>query len=203
MPRASSIALLLLLGCGHAGAEEGRTPGRGCGDTRWQPGQTTAETLDNQGRTRQFQLHVPVGYDPEALTPVVLYFHGWGGQGNLNWLRGTADDATFIAVGPTGVGTGENPDGGLNSWNGGGSTESPGPRGASCAEGSPEYCYDSCAARPQVCCGYSQPQTAAAFHQQTPIPIAISGQRGGGGGTDVSPNSPTVTCPPPPGLPPL
>ena len=108
-------------------------------------------TIPDQGRTRQFQLLVPSNYDVNEPTPVVLYFHGWGGNGNLNWMASTANSGNFIAVGPTGIGGGQNPDGGANSWNGGGSTTSPGPEGPACAEWAPEYCYDSCAARPQGC----------------------------------------------------
>jgi polyhydroxybutyrate depolymerase len=126
----------------------------GCGREQWVPGETTSEELEDQGRTRQFQLHVPSGYDFDERTPVVLYFHGWGGSGNVNWVRPEADRSTFIAVAPQGIGGGANPDGGANSWNGGGSTDSSGgfgPPDASCAEGSPQYCYTSCAARPQGC----------------------------------------------------
>lgn len=126
----------------------------GCGSTRWIPGSTVSETITDQGRERVFNVFVPNGYEPDTRTPIVLYFHGWGGNGNLNWMTNEANSATFIAVGPTGVGGGANPDGGANSWNGGGSTTSSGgfgPPDASCAEGSPQYCYDSCAARPQGC----------------------------------------------------
>ena len=122
----------------------------GCGSSPL-PGGTSAQTLEFGGRVREFQLHVPERYDPEELTAVVLYFHGWGGSGTVGWMRPDADLNNYIVVAPTGVGRGNNPDGGANSWNGGGSTTSPGPAGPSCAPGSPEYCYDSCAARPEGC----------------------------------------------------
>jgi polyhydroxybutyrate depolymerase len=122
----------------------------GCG-TSPLPSGTSAQTLEFGGRVREFSVHVPERYDPDELTPLVLSFHGWGGSGNVAWLRANADLNTYIAVAPTGVGSGNNPDGGLNSWNGGGSTTSPGPEGPSCAPGSAAYCYDSCAARPQGC----------------------------------------------------
>jgi poly(3-hydroxybutyrate) depolymerase len=137
----------LLSRCSEAAAEE--RPG-GCGTTPL-PGGTSSQTLAFGGRDREFQVRVPAQYDPAALTPLVLYFHGWGGSGNVGWMSSDADANTYIAVAPTGVGRGNNPDGGSNSWNGGGSTTSPGPQGPSCAPGSPEYCYDSCAARPQGC----------------------------------------------------
>lgn len=145
--RRSLLASVLLLV--HATADEPRRS-PGCG-TSPLPGGTSAQTLASGGRDRHFQVHVPAAYDPDDLTPVVLRFHGWGGSGSVNSLRGTADAETFIVVAPTGVGGGQNPDGGANSWNGGGSTTSPGPSGPSCFPGSPEYCYDSCAVRPQGC----------------------------------------------------
>lgn len=123
----------------------------GCG-TSPLPGGTSAQTLEFGGRVREFQVHVPERYDPAALTPLVLFFVGWGGSGTVGFLADNADQNTYIAVAPTGVGGGNNPDGVLiNSWNGGGSTTSPGPQGPSCVPGSAQYCYTSCAARPQGC----------------------------------------------------
>ena len=128
-----------------------RPGGAGCGSSEYAPGQTVNLRLESGGWNREFQMHVPAGYDEDAPTPVVLYFHGWGGSGSVIWYRAQADASTFLAVAPTGVGGGANPDGGRNSWNGGGSSTSPGPDGPSCAPGSPQYCYTSCAARPQGC----------------------------------------------------
>lgn len=70
----------------------------GCG-TSPLPSGTSAQTLEFGGRVREFSVHVPERYDPDELTPLVLSFHGWGGSGNVAWLRANADLNTYIALG--------------------------------------------------------------------------------------------------------
>lgn len=112
------------------------------------PGQTVSLTLDFDGTTRPFELHVPRLYEPFTEAPLLLMFHGWGGNGAglMTTMRPQADFSTFIAVAPTGV-----PENQWSSWNGGGSSDSPGPAGPTCIPGSAGACYDSCFARPQGC----------------------------------------------------
>ena len=69
----------------------------GCGSSEYAPGQTVNLRLESGGWNREFQMHVPAGYDEDAPTPVVLYFHGWGGSGSVSWYRAQADASTFLA----------------------------------------------------------------------------------------------------------
>ena len=62
-------ALLGSLLLARAAADESSA---GCGGANPLPGGTSSQTLASGGRTRQFQLHVPSSYDPDAATPIVL-----------------------------------------------------------------------------------------------------------------------------------
>ena len=83
------------------------------------PGDHT-RTLEHDGRTRSYLVHVPPKYDPKRPTPVVLAFHG-GGQQRLEQmvrfcgLNEKADKEGFIAVYPNGTGRLEQ----MLTWNGG------------------------------------------------------------------------------------
>jgi polyhydroxybutyrate depolymerase len=79
-------------------------------------------TLQHDGLTRAYLVHVPVGYTPTKPTPVVFAFHGGGGnmelQANANYnIVGKADSAGFIAVFPNGYS--RFPGGKLATWNAG------------------------------------------------------------------------------------
>lgn len=87
-------------------------PGGGCGAD---PGSSNQDlSVDHDGRTRTFQVHLPDGYDSSTPTPLVLNFHGRGStatqQQALSGMNAEADDEGFIAVHPQGVG---------NTWNAG------------------------------------------------------------------------------------
>lgn len=92
--------------------DTGASGGTGCGvspganDRKW--------TLQHDGRTREFFVHLPPGYDPNTPTPVVFDFHGRVFtatlQLGLTHMRDVADDEGFIAVHPEGIG---------RTWNGG------------------------------------------------------------------------------------
>ena len=124
----------------------------GCGTTPpASPGETAELSITDQGTQRTFYLHVPAGYDSSRPTAIILAFHGWNGNG-LQLLEGMtpqSDHSNFVVVAPNGLA--ENL---LPSWNGGGTTQPPGPRGPTCDVkflGSTRYCYTSCAARPEGC----------------------------------------------------
>lgn len=92
-----------------AGAPVG---GNGCGLA---PGENNRRwTLEHGGRTREFLVHVPDGYDANVPTPVVFDFHGRlftaTLQLGLTGMRDVADDEGFIVVHAEGVG---------RTWNGG------------------------------------------------------------------------------------
>ena len=89
---------------------------------------THALTLEHQGRTRHYRLHVPPGYDPARPTPGVLSFHGFGSdepeQEALTRLSEEADARGFLAVyprglTPTALGREPTPPGDLGGWNAG------------------------------------------------------------------------------------
>lgn len=60
------------------------------------------------GRTRRYEMHIPVGYTKARPWPVVVSFHGGGGRGATarleSGLDGKADSAGFIVVYPDGSG---------------------------------------------------------------------------------------------------
>lgn len=59
------------------------------------------------GRTRTYHLHVPSSYPTNERVPLVLRFHGLGGNGgqeiNSTGYRGIADSEGFLLVAPTGA----------------------------------------------------------------------------------------------------
>lgn len=94
----------------------------GPGDYEW--------TVQHQGRSRTYKVHVPPGYDATRPTPTVIAFHGFGSnaeeQEGLSRMSQVADEEGFLAIYPTGLNYPEalkSPDAGLDdtrSWNGGG-----------------------------------------------------------------------------------
>src|SRR5262249_21651998 len=83
------------------------------------PGNHT-QSLEWDGRTRTYQVHVPPQYDADVPTPVVLAFHGAMMNGGLmpgfTGLSKKADEAGFVAVYPYGTGSGDR----VLFWNAGG-----------------------------------------------------------------------------------
>lgn len=92
------------------------------GEAPLTPGDYT-RTVEVDGRTRSYLVHVPPKYNPQRPTPLVLAFHGAMTNGPLmalaTGLNAKADDAQFVVVYPNGTGNG-----GKNSffliWNSGG-----------------------------------------------------------------------------------
>lgn len=80
-------------------------------------------TLRHGGTDRQYLVHVPNGYDPEIPAPLVMSFHGGGGNMTIQatdeyyGLISKSDKAGFIAVFPNGYSRLRN--GGLATWNAG------------------------------------------------------------------------------------
>lgn len=130
----------------------------GCGKT---PPTSGKKTLDG----REYYMHIPKGYNSGAPSALVVLFHGWGYSGQ-EWYQGSgsgavsarpaSDKHNFILVAPTGVTDSHlrgNCDRGMGycSWNGAGTTGSPGPNGTTCdlSVQTYDYCYkdtcDSCA----------------------------------------------------------
>ena len=135
--RALLLGSLLLLLSGCSTADAGDTPDAGLPEEPGLPSPRTAcagltlsagdsvRTLQHQGRTRSYRLHVPAGYVATRPTPVLLAFHGFGSdaaeQEGLSRLSALADAQGFLAVYPLGldgpeVGIGFS---GVRGWNAG------------------------------------------------------------------------------------
>jgi polyhydroxybutyrate depolymerase len=71
-------------------------------------GKTTTRTIASGGSNRSYVLHVPAGYDADRPAPLVLNFHGFGGNAELqNAISGfvaMSDREGFILVSPEGGG---------------------------------------------------------------------------------------------------
>jgi polyhydroxybutyrate depolymerase len=97
------------------------TQSAGCGKTL--AGGTYQMT--DQNVTRTYRVFVPSGYKPSTPSPLVLVFHGWGGNENEflddKNVRRLADQRGYIVVAPRGLGSAA-PDLNRNSWSFRGST---------------------------------------------------------------------------------
>jgi polyhydroxybutyrate depolymerase len=111
----------LLLGC--AGGDEGEAsnpltaamPSPGCQGATAVPGSMDA-TLEFGGKTRQYKLHVPAGYNGQP-TALVFSMHGFLSnymeQPVLSGFSGLAEQENFLVVYPNGAGSP------MLSWNAG------------------------------------------------------------------------------------
>lgn len=74
----------------------------------------TSETLQHDGQTREYLVHVPASYDGSAAVPLVIDIHGLTSsataQKGLSGWTAKSDEVGFVLVHPQGLG---------NSWNGG------------------------------------------------------------------------------------
>ena len=96
--------------------------GSACPADQWESG---VYSMTRNGFTRRFKVQVPSSYNPSLPTPLIVAFHGWGGDedaflGNAA-VRSNLDQAGFITVAPVGLGPGE-PDFNYASWSFSGST---------------------------------------------------------------------------------
>ncbi len=71
------------------------------------PSDSTAQTISHDGETREYIVYVPDSYDGNSDFPLLLNFHGFGGQASkyLEYadMRGVADAKNFILVYPQGT----------------------------------------------------------------------------------------------------
>jgi len=149
-----SIGMLALLAATLTSARVAPPPA-GCEPGGWRSG---TYTMDHGGVTRSFRLHVPEGFQIDRPAPLVLVFHGWGGNENeflaLDSVTSQADRRGYILAAPRGLGSGA-PDHRNNSWtfsgsatglDGDGVNESrDGDTEAICDPGiTPDYSYASC-----------------------------------------------------------
>jgi polyhydroxybutyrate depolymerase len=71
------------------------------------PGESAGSIVTGDGRTRTYVIHTPVGISPSKTYPLVLLFHGGGGEGarvlSTTRFASKADQEGFIVVAPDGV----------------------------------------------------------------------------------------------------
>ncbi len=107
----------------HVGTVNAPVITTGCGKAApASPGTSVDATISSGNMQRKYRLHVPVGYDPQRPTPLVLDIHGHGGtsawqERNTNYSV-QADQQHFLVVYPQGV---VGPDG-KTGWATGGRT---------------------------------------------------------------------------------
>ena len=111
------ISLLVILACLNLSAQESTWPAgdpavhseqlNRNGDGKLGPGDHT-RTIQVDELTRQYVFHIPAKYDSAKPTPVIVTFHGGGGNPQsmirLTGLNAKSDEAGFVVVYPFGTG---------------------------------------------------------------------------------------------------
>jgi poly(3-hydroxybutyrate) depolymerase len=147
------------------------TPSSGCGKTL----ASGVYQMTDQNVARTYRVFVPSRYKPGTANPVVMVFHGWGGDeneflGDKN-VTTLADERGYIVVAPRGLGSAA-PDANRNSWSFRGSTTglaATNEDGASGAPGTataaicdaartPNFTYPSCKNVARNSCSWTQCQ---------------------------------------------
>jgi len=158
MTRLLSGLLVALAFLPHQSSARDNTPG--CGNNGIKSG---TYTLEHGGRNRTYRVHIPKTYDGTTSTPLVLLFHGWGGNEDSflddATVRREANQRGYVLVAPRGLGSGT-PDHTYNSWSFSGSTTGiDGAANAICDfSKTPDYSYRSCAGVKQNTCSWTQCQ---------------------------------------------
>jgi poly(3-hydroxybutyrate) depolymerase len=123
----------------------------GCGKkSPYKLGTTSSVQAVYGGVTWTYRIYVPKNYNKDLPTPLVLQHPGWGMDAKSEekgaGITDFADSKGFISVTPQGMNDNNNYGGPWYSWNAVGSTQSPGPAGATCTSAAnyPSYCYTSC-----------------------------------------------------------
>lgn len=127
----------------------------------------------NQEVLRHYRVYVPESYKPGQPSPLLLWFHGWGGNENEliadPSVRALADQHGYILVTPRGLGGGE-PDNKFSSWSFSGSNtgldgDGLNPNVAGDSEAicdtdiTPDYIYPSCKESATTTCAWTHCQT--------------------------------------------
>lgn len=138
----------------------------GCGTSLWGTG---TYTIERAGVERRFRVYVPSIYDPATPAPLVLAFHGWGGDGGEfiddPLVVGEADTRGFVVVAPDGLGADDG--GSPASWSFRGSTTGLDGDGANATvpgdspnicddEATNDYVFPSCVGVAQNGCSWTQ-----------------------------------------------
>lgn len=131
--------------------------------------------MKDQAVTRTYRVFVPSGYERNTPAPLVMVFHGWGGNEDEflgdKTVRRLADQRGYILVAPRGLGS-TGPDSNPNSWSFRGSTTGtagtsgdrtlpplpPANRSICEVTRTPDFTYPSCKAIAQNTCSWTQCQ---------------------------------------------
>jgi polyhydroxybutyrate depolymerase len=129
----------------------------------------------DQNVTRSYRVQVPSRYEPGTAHPLVVVFHGWGGDENEfltdEVVSSLADQRGYVVAAPRGLGS-VSPDSNRNSWSFRGSTTGiagavedvatstpKAPRGPICdTAGTRNYTYRSCRGAARSTCSWTQCQ---------------------------------------------
>jgi polyhydroxybutyrate depolymerase len=171
MKRVSTPGCLLALSMLAPTWGAGATPSSGCGQTL----ASGVFQMTDQDVTRVYRVFAPSGYKPSIAYPVVVVFHGWGGDeneflGDSN-VTALAEQRGYIVVAPRGLGS-AGPDSNRNSWSFRGSTtglagttEQSGARTTGTAAAAicddartPNFTYPSCKSVARNTCSWTQCQ---------------------------------------------
>jgi polyhydroxybutyrate depolymerase len=107
---ASLLVVAFLPACGLRGASAGRVatvPASGTRPALARQAGMTAHSLTVDGRERTYALHLPPAVTTGTALPLVLVFHGGGGEGKqmptLTGMNSIADREGFVAAYPDGI----------------------------------------------------------------------------------------------------
>lgn len=163
----SLLAMTLLVPIRSATATESS----GCGKTL----SSGIYQMNDQGVSRTYRVFVPSHYQSDTTYPLVIVFHGWGGDENEflgdEGVTKLADRRNYIVVAPRGLGS-TAPDSNRNSWSfrgsttgiagpsqGGTPTPSGTTAGAICDPArTPNFTYPSCQSVARNTCSWTQCQ---------------------------------------------
>jgi len=163
------IGTLALLAAPLTAAWAAAQPATGCGPDGWGSG---SYTMVHGGVTRTFRVHVPNGFKNDHPAPLVLLFHGWGGDEDeflgFSPVTSLADQRGYILVAPRGLGSAA-PDSSNSSWTFSGSAtgidgdgvndQVKGDSDAICDPGiTPDYSYRSCDSVKRNACSWTHCQ---------------------------------------------
>jgi subtilisin family serine protease/poly(3-hydroxybutyrate) depolymerase len=137
-----------------------------CPKTTWSSG---TRTIDHYGVERQFRVHIPTNYQSNETSPLIIGFHGWGGDQNEfldnETVQSELNAHNYIMISPLGLGSQE-PGGFYSSWSFSGSTTGldgdginsavPNDSDAICnASVTPDYTYPSCQSVAKNSCSWT------------------------------------------------
>lgn len=120
------------------------------------PGETGAFSIKVGELDREYRVHLPLGYDPQQPTSLVLDIHGYTGSAadeEINTTRFSphADANGYVIVFPQGTGfvapTGDK----ITSWNDLAGNASTGPAGPVCSETAFQYAHPPECGEPRPC----------------------------------------------------